>query len=142
MQGYEKVSVRGVREHDEALLFALAGEAYGDQLPAGETVAVLTRAQVFVAEAADGEIAGYVALVDEGVDLCIRQLLVAPSHVDRRVEQQLCEWAEGYAVSRHFDRVRVDVGEDELRERIFYQRRGYVATRAGGLELALPAPDE
>ena len=66
MQGYEKVSVRGLRDDDEALLFALAGEAYGDQLPAGETVAVLTRAQVFVAEAPDGEIAGYVALVDEG----------------------------------------------------------------------------
>ena len=45
-------------------------------------------------------------------------------------------------MSRRFDRVRVDVGDDELRERLFYQRRGYVATRGGGLELALPAPGQ
>jgi ribosomal protein S18 acetylase RimI-like enzyme len=140
MLGYEKVVVRPVREHDEPLLFALAGEAYGADLPADDTVAVLTRCQIFVAECQD-DLAGYVALVDEGMELCIRQMLVAPAHADRSVDRQLCEWAEGYAVSRGFERVRVDVGDAEAQAQLFYRRRGYVSAPGGGLELALPTLD-
>jgi len=130
MVAYEKIAVRPVRDHDEPLLFALAGEAFGSDLPADDTVAVLTRCHVYVAECED-DLAGYVALVDDGMELCIRQMLVAPGHLDRSVDRQLCEWAEGYAVSRGYERVRVDVGDDEAQARQFYRRRGYVAAPGG-----------
>jgi ribosomal protein S18 acetylase RimI-like enzyme len=141
MLGYEKVAIRPVRERDEPLLFALAGEAYGEALPTDDTVAVLTRSQVYVAEV-DDELAGYVALIDEGAELCIRQMLVAPGHEDRSVDRQLCDWAEGYAVSRGFERLRVDVGDEEHQALLFYRRRGYQHVRSGGLELVLPSVEE
>jgi GNAT superfamily N-acetyltransferase len=139
---YVKVDVRDLRDDDRPRLLALAGEAFGTGLGAGETVAVLTRCHVFVAETRDDvagrhEIVGYVALVDTGAALHIRQLLVAPAHVEEHIGRQLCDWAEGYAISRGFERVCVDVGEDELRARVFYAARGY-APGDDGLELVLP----
>jgi Acetyltransferase (GNAT) family len=141
---YVKVDVRELREEDRPRLLALAGEAFGAGLGAGETVAVLTRCHVLVAEtreevAGERELAGYVALVDSGGAMHIRQLLVAPAHGEEHVERQLCDWAEGYAMSRGFERVCVDVGEDELRARVFYAGRGYVPGE-DGLELLLPHP--
>jgi Acetyltransferase (GNAT) family len=135
-----KVAVRVLRPEDEPRLYMLAGECFGPELPGDETVAVLTRCHVFVAETTDDEIAGYVALVDEGVDLCIRQLLVAPAQSDeqRHVGDQLCDWVEGYAINHGFERVRIDVGDDERTARQFYVRRGYRPARVGGLELDLP----
>jgi GNAT superfamily N-acetyltransferase len=138
MLGFEKVHIRGSRPEDEALLFALAEECAAGQLAADETVAVFGRCEVFVAEHED-DIAGYVALAEEGSDLCIRQLLVATGHTERKVGDQLCDWAEGYAVSRGFDRVRVDATGQDDRARLFYARRGYVPARDGGLELQLPS---
>ena len=88
-------------------------------------------AVVFVAEIPtlrDGppdEIAGYVALTDEGETLCIRQLLVAPAHDDCGIDRQLCAWAEGYAISRGFLSLRAAVGEAELHERVFFRERGF-----------------
>jgi GNAT superfamily N-acetyltransferase len=139
---YVKVDVRELHDDDRPRLLALAGEAFGAGLGAGETVAVLTACRVFVAEtreevAGDHELAGYVALVDAGDALHIRQLLVAPAHAEEHVDRQLCDWAEGYAISRGFKQVCVDVGEAELRARLFYAGRGYVPGDAG-LELLLP----
>jgi GNAT superfamily N-acetyltransferase len=147
MWRYEKVAIRELVPADEARLFALAGEAYGDVLPADETVSVLSRAIVFVAEVPtrrDGppdEIAGYVALTDEGETLCIRQLLVAPAHDDCGIDRQLCAWAEGYAINRGFVRLRAAVGEAELHERVFFRERGFQGGAAGGVVLALPHAD-
>ena len=136
----EKVGVRSLRSEDEPRLFALAGEAFGDALPASETVGVLTRCHVFVAETPD-DIAGYVALVDEGSDLRIRQLLVATAHADtdRHVGDQLVDWCEGYAVTHGFTRVVVDVGDEERSALLFYRRRGYRRGRTGSFELMLPS---
>jgi len=137
-----KVDVRELHDDDRPRLLALAGEAFGAGLGAGETVAVLTGCHVFVAEtrdeiAGEHEIAGYVAVVDAGGALHIRQLLVAPAHTEEHIGGQLCDWAEGYAISRGFERVCVDVSDDELRARVFYASRGY-APGAEGLELVLP----
>ena len=100
MLGFEKVHIRAMRPDDEPHLFALAEECCAPgQLAAAETVGALSACDVFVAEH-DGEVAGYVALVDERTDVVIRQLLVATGHTERKVGDQLCDWAEGYAVSR------------------------------------------
>jgi GNAT superfamily N-acetyltransferase len=148
MRRYEKVAIRELGPSDEPRLFALAEEAYGQQLPADETVAVLTRSVVFVAElpgepeGSGDELAGYVALVEEGPELCIRQLLVAPAHDDSGIDRQLCEWAEGYAISRGCHRLRADVGDAELHERLFFRSRGFVQTAEGAIELRLPNADQ
>ena len=134
------VVIRALRREDEPVLFALAEQSFGESLPSDDTVAVLTRCLVFVAEADDGEIAGYVALLEEGPDLCIRQLLVSPmkDEDDRHVGDQLCDWVEGYGINHGFERVRIDLGDDEERARHFYARRGYRPARIGGLERELP----
>jgi GNAT superfamily N-acetyltransferase len=138
MLGFEKVHIRAMRHDDEPHLFLLAAECASGQLAADETVGALSRCDVFVGEH-DGEVAGYVALAEEGADVCIRQLLVATGHTERKVGDQLCDWAEGYAVSRGFDRMRVDAeGQDET-ARSFYHRRGYVTVKDGCLELRLPS---
>jgi GNAT superfamily N-acetyltransferase len=139
MMGFEKVHIRAMRPEDEPHLFALAEACCPPgQLAVDETVGALSACDVFVAEH-DGEVAGYVALVDERADVVIRQLLVATGHTERKVGDQLCDWAEGYAVSRGYDRLRVEAsGQDQI-ARAFYTRRGYMPVKDGCLELRLPS---
>ena len=139
MLGFEKVQIRAMRHEDEPHLFALAEECCAPgQLAADETVGALSACDVFVAEHG-GEVAGYVALADERADIVIRQLLVATGHTERKVGDQLCDWAEGYAVSRGFERLRVDASGQDQTARAFYARRGYVPVKDGCLELRLPS---
>jgi GNAT superfamily N-acetyltransferase len=146
MWRYEKVAIRELVPSDQPRLFALAGEAYGELLPADQTVAVLTHSVVFVAEVPtvpDGpadDLAGYVALDGEGETLCIRQLLVAPAHDDCGIDRQLCDWAEGYAINRGFRRLRAAVGAEERRERLFFRERGFTQGAEGEVALTLPQP--
>jgi GNAT superfamily N-acetyltransferase len=138
MLGFEKIQVRAMRHEDEAHLFLLAEECAPGALAADETVAALRRCDVYVADHG-GEVAGYVALTQEGPQVTIRQLLVATGHHERKVGDQLCDWVEGYAVSCGCERLRVDAAGQDDPARAFYAARGYVKVRDGCLELALPS---
>jgi ribosomal protein S18 acetylase RimI-like enzyme len=138
MLGFEKVQIRAMRHDDEPHLFALAEECASGHLAADETVGALSRCEVFVAEH-DDEVAGYVALAEDGGTVRIRQLLVATGHTERKVGDQLCDWAEGYAVSHGCQRMRVEAGGQDQPAQAFYQARGYVMVEDGCLELRLPS---
>ena len=89
--------MRPFRSEDEGLLFGVAKLAFAD-CDDGRTIATLERDTVFVAELA-GQPAGYVALEESAETLCIEQLCVHPAHEEEGVDNQLLDWAEGYAIS-------------------------------------------
>jgi ribosomal protein S18 acetylase RimI-like enzyme len=121
------------------MLFGLAKGAFGEEAAWDDsrTLAVLEADTVFVAEV-EGSPAGYVAVERSGDCVCIEQLLVSPAHEAEEVEQQLFEFAEGFAISQGARALQAVV-EGENRQAIaFYRSRGFVQSGEDLFELILP----
>jgi|SRR5919108_2361790 GNAT superfamily N-acetyltransferase len=131
---YRKADIRPFRAEDEALLFGLARLDRGAD---ARTLAVLEGETVFVAEVG-GAPAGYVALELEELSVRIDQLFVSPEHEAEGVGRQLVEFAEGYAIFRGAERLRVVVETGNERAENFYRGRGFIPAGEGLLELVLP----
>jgi len=96
-------------QHDELpVLYALAAGAFSseDGWSSRRTVAVLQRAQVFVAHDR-GRPVGYVAVDTDADGWRIEQLLVAPGHERRGIGKLLLAYAEGLAISREARALRI-----------------------------------
>lgn len=128
--------MRPFRPEDEGRLFGVAKLAFADSDDA-RTLAALERDTVFVAELA-GQPAGYVAIRERAGAAVIEQVCVHPAHEQEGIGRQLLEWAEGYAIARGAERLRVVVEGENDRARSFYRGRGFVPTEPDVLELVLP----
>jgi GNAT superfamily N-acetyltransferase len=131
---YRKAHIRASRSEDEPLLFGLAQLGRGAD---ERTLAVLARETVFVAEIA-GQPAGYVALELEERSVRIDQLFVSPEHEAEGVGRQLLEYAEGYAISEHAERLQIVCEPDNRKALDFYSRCGFARAGTNLLELILP----
>lgn len=134
-----KVAIRSYRAEDEAVLFALAWNVFGERSEWRDRRAldVLEGDVVFVAEV-EGSTAGYAAVEQRGESVRIEQLLVSPAHDGAQVEVRLLEWAEGYAISLGARSLEAIVEADNRAAAAFYRTRGFVYVEAGVLELVLP----
>ena len=131
---YRKAHIRPLGREDEALLFGLARLDRGAD---ERTLDVLERETVFVAEVG-GTAAGYVALEQEESSVRVDQLFVSPEHEGEGIGRQLLEFAEGYAIWRRAESLRVVVAEGDRRALAFYRGRGFVPVEENLLELVLP----
>ena len=138
---YRKVTIRQCGVEDEAYLFVLARDVFGDRQGFQErrTLDVLDSDLVFVAEVED-VVAGYAAVERAGDAVRIELLLVSPVHDDEHVETQLLEYAEGYAISVAARSLQVIVEADNEQAFAFYRTRGFVPVGPELLELILPEP--
>jgi ribosomal protein S18 acetylase RimI-like enzyme len=134
-----KASIRPFRPDDEALLFGLARQTFGEREGWSDdrTLAVLETETVYVAEVA-GDVAGFVALAETGGAAVVDELLVAAPHEGEGVGRQLLEWAEGWAIARGARSLRITVEEDNVAARAFYRRSGFVASGESAVERILP----
>jgi len=134
-----KAAIRPFRPEDEALLFGLARQAFGEREGWSDdrTLTVLETETVYVAEVG-GDVAGFVALAETGAAAVVDELLVAVAHEGEGVGHQLLEWAEGWAISRGARSLRIVVEDDNLAARDFYRRSGFVPTGEGAVERVLP----
>jgi ribosomal protein S18 acetylase RimI-like enzyme len=128
-------------EADLQQLYGLAKGTFGD-FPGwsdARVLAVLRRDLVFVARE-HGEPAGYVALRDDPATatIVVDQVFVAPGHERRGIGHRLLAHAEGYAIARGAQALRIVAEESNWRARSFYRRLGFVPVDAELLELALP----
>jgi ribosomal protein S18 acetylase RimI-like enzyme len=131
---YQKADIRPFRSEDEPLLFGLVSLDRGAD---ARTLAVLERETVFVAEVS-GTPAGYVALEREERAVRIDQLFVSPEHEAEGVGRQLLEFAEGYAIWKGAEALRVVVEAENERALSFYRGRGFMRVGDDLLELLLP----
>jgi ribosomal protein S18 acetylase RimI-like enzyme len=131
---YRKAEIRPLRPEDEPLLFGLARLDRGAD---ERTLEVLEQETVFVAEL-EGAAAGYVALDHEERRVLVDQLFVSPEHEAEGVGRQLLEYAEGYAIWRGAESLRVVVESGDRRAVGFYRGRGFVPVEENILELVLP----
>jgi len=108
-----KCSVRDVSVDDRGMLVLLAeetlhpladGAGHPERYDAAELLELLERADVFVAEA-EGEMAGFVAVEEEGDALAVRCVCVSPAFEARGVANQLVDWAEGLAIDHRLRRL-------------------------------------
>jgi ribosomal protein S18 acetylase RimI-like enzyme len=136
---YRKVGIRRYRAEDEADLFGLARDVFGDRPGWHDrrTLDVIESDLVFVAET-EGLLAGYAAVEHEGDTVRIEQLLVSPMHDDEQVEEQLLEYAEGYAISLRARALQAVVERDNEQALTFYRARGFVPIGPELVELVLP----
>ena len=131
---FNKVDIRPLRSDDEPLLFGLAKLDRGAD---ERTLDVLERETVFVAEI-EGSAAGYVAIEHEEARVRVDQLFVSPEHEAEGVGDQLLDYAEGYAIWRGAEALRVVVAPDDRQAVGFYRGRGFVPVEENVLELLLP----
>ncbi len=129
--------MRAKRAGDESALFFLAEEALhplavgagrADLYHPDELIGLLERAIVFVAEAG-GEVAGFVAVERDDDALVVRCLCVGPAHEGRAVDDQLVEWAEGFAFNERLHRVAALIPAEDHPSRHLYHGHQFVPHR-------------
>ena len=150
-----KCSVRGVSDADRGMLVLLAeetlhpladGAGHPERYHATELLELLSRADVFVAEA-EGELAGFVALEPEGDALAVRCVCVSPAFEARGVANQLVDWAEGVAIDRRLRRLTAFVPAGDHPSLRLYRGHDFVPAAAPAqpemllLEKRLPEHD-
>jgi ribosomal protein S18 acetylase RimI-like enzyme len=135
-----KASIRPFRPEDEAILFGLARQTFGEREGWSDdrTLTLLETETVYVAEV-EGDVAGFVALAETGETAVIDELLVAGPHEGEGVGHQLLDWAEGWAIWRGARSLRIVVEDDNVAAHDFYRRSGFVPTGEGAVERLLPA---
>ena len=136
-----KCEIRAVRDDDRSMLVLLAeetlhpladGAGHPERYHAAEVVALLDRADVFVAENVT-EPAGFMALEAEDDALAVRCICVHPAFEARGVANQLLDWAEGLAIDRRLDRMTALVPAADGPSLRLYRGHGFVS--AGGDEV-------
>jgi ribosomal protein S18 acetylase RimI-like enzyme len=136
---YRKALIRPYRAEDEPVLFGHARSVFGE-VPGWRdrrTLELLEQAVVFVAEVGSAP-AGYEALERARTAVRIDQLLVCPEHDDEGIEEQLVEYAEGYAISVGAHTLEAVVETDNEVAVAFYRARGFRTSGRDLVELVLP----
>lgn len=126
-----------VREaSDDKLLVLLAEEVFrplaearghAERFHADQFLDLLERAEVYVADARGqaGEVAGFVALEEDGGTLAVRCLCVAPAHEAQGVAHQLLDWTEGLAYGRGAVALQTVLPKDDGHSRRLFQSHAY-----------------
>jgi GNAT superfamily N-acetyltransferase len=124
--------IRAREPGDDAHLMLLAEEVFrplaeasghSERYASSQFLDLLESAEIFVAHSAaeSGEVAGFVALEDEGDSLVVRSLCVAPAYEAQGVAHQLLDWSEGLAYGRVRGRLLATVAAgDERSLRLFH----------------------
>jgi len=154
-----RCQIRTAREDDLGMLMLLAeetlhplaeGSGHPERYSSAELLALLDRADVFVAEA-EGEAAGFVAVETEDDALAFRCMCVSPAFEARGVANQLVDWAEGLAVNRRLRRLTAFVPAADHPSLHLYRGHAFVAGPAGAeqggeemllLEKRLPSAED
>ncbi|GAB3029499.1 acetyltransferase [Nocardioides flavus (ex Wang et al. 2016)] len=87
--------------------------------------------EAWVAEL-DGDVVGYVVLVDEADTMLLDNVAVVPSCQGRGVGRVLLLLAEERARATDCSRIRLFTHETMVENQALYQRNGYVETARGG----------
>lgn len=136
---YRKAAIRPYRPVDEPVLFGLARSAFGEApgWAPRRTFEALEHDVVFVAEV-DGRPAGYEALACARTAVRIEQLLVSADHDGEGIEDQLVDYAEGYAITLGVRTLEVVVEPDNAVARSLYRGHGFARATDDVLRLVLP----
>lgn len=136
---YRKAAIRPYRTQDEPVLFGLARSTFG-WTPGWlerRTLELLENDVVFVAEV-EGQAAGYEALACGRSAVRIDQLLVDAAHDGEGIEDQLVDYAEGYAISIGARVLEAVVEPDNRPALGFYRTRGFAPAAPDLVKLVLP----
>ena len=115
-----KCEIREASPDDRGMLLLLAeetlhplaeGAGHPERYHAGDMIALLERADVFVAECG-GEPGGFVAAETDEDACAVRCICVNPGFEARGVANQLLDWVEGLAIERRLSRLVARVPAD------------------------------
>lgn len=143
-----KCTIREAVENDHGRLLLIAEETlqplaakagHPEKYRAGDVVALLGRADVFVAEHEDKAV-GFIAVEADGDTCAVRCICVHPAFEARGVADQLLEWVEGQAISRHRACLAAVVPEFDAPSLHLYRGHGFSSRPAGDDLLALEKP--
>jgi len=116
-------------------VFRLLAQASGhpERYASSQFLDLLERAEIFVAHADDvgGEVAGFVALEDEGDGLAVRCLCVAPACEAQGVAHQLLDWTEGLAYGRGRSTLLTTVAAGDQRSLRLFRSHAWESLTAG-----------
>ena len=133
-----KCEIRTMRAEDEGMLLLLAEESlrplaaasgHDERYRADQLADLLESADVFVAENAQ-QVAGFVAVTQEGGDLLIECLCINPAFEARAVAHQLLDWIEGLAFNRNAARLQALVPAQDTRAEHLYKGHDFVPAPA------------
>ena len=82
----------------------------------------------------DGEVVGYVVLVDEGDTMLLDNVAVLPAHHGRGIGRALLVHADERALAAGCSRIRLYTHLTMVENQALYERIGYVETGRGGEE--------
>lgn len=148
-----RCEIRSARDDDRSMLVLLAeetlrrlaeGAGHPERYHADEFLALLDRAEVFVAEAG-AEPAGFAAVEEDDGALTLRCLCVSPAHEGRGVSHQLVAWAEGMAIDRRLSRLAAHVPAADALSLRLYREHDFISQPESGrpdmvlLEKRLPS---
>ena len=134
------VSIRRARPDDATAMWQVAQAAYAGYVPRMgrrpypmdvDYAAAVTEAESWVA-VLDGEVVGYLVLVDEGDTMLLDNVAVLPAHHGRGVGRALLTHAEERAVAAGCSRIRLYTHLTMVENQALYERIGYVETGRGG----------
>lgn len=148
-----KCEIREASSDDRGMLVLLAeetlhplaeGAGHPERYHAGDMIALLERADVFVAQCGD-EPGGFVA-VETDEDACaVRCICVNPGFEARGVANQLLDWVEGLAIERRLARLVARVPVTDAPSLRLYRGHGFSGQAEDeemlSLEKRLPAAD-
>lgn len=140
-----KCDIHAAQADDQGMLVLLAeetlhplanGSGHPERYHTAEFIALLGRADVFVAEAGS-ELAGFVAVEKDEEVLAVRCICVHPAFEARGVANQLLDWAEGLAIDRRLARLTAFVPAADAPSLRLYRGHGFVAGDPKGEEMLL-----
>jgi ribosomal protein S18 acetylase RimI-like enzyme len=131
-----KVTIREATADDRSILFLLGEEClrplaeragHPERYDRDRLLAMLERAEVYVAESEAREVAGWVAFDEEAGEVEVRCFCVNPAFEAQRVANHLLDWVEGLAISRGRERLTAFVPAGDETSLHLYRRHDFVA---------------
>jgi len=148
-----KCEIRRASSDDRGMLLLLAeetlhplaeGAGHPERYHAADLIALLERADVFVAQCGD-EPGGFVAAETDEDACAVRCICVNPGFVARGVANQLLDWVEGLAIERRLARLVARVPATDVPSLRLYRGHGFSGHEEDdemlSLEKRLPAAD-
>jgi ribosomal protein S18 acetylase RimI-like enzyme len=111
---------------EETLRPLADGAGHPERYRAGDVIALLDRAEVYVAQCGD-EPGGFVALETEEDACAVRCICVNPGFEARGVANQLLDWVEGLALQRQLKRLVALVPSSDAPSLHLYRGHGFVS---------------
>ncbi len=131
-----KVTIRAATAADRGMLLLLGEESllplaqragHPERFDRGALLALLERAEVYVAESEAHEIAGWVAFDEDGGEVEIRCFCVSPAFEAQMVANHLLDWVEGLAITRGRERLTAYVPAADETSLHLYHRHEFTA---------------